>query len=266
MPAIETTEFSMRRFKEGAVALVTGAAGGIGQAIVQRLVAEGVSVAATDCDTDALKSLVGQLPAGHDVHVVVGDVVDHDFRKELVTGTVEAFGRLDVLINNAGIMSGGAPESISAEDWDRVFAVNVTAPFFLAQEAIPHLAAARGAIVNQSSILGLRAAPALSPYTASKAAVVGLTMALAVDLAEKGVRVNALCPGTIDTPMPWSHAASVLGPDNVEAARDAFAARQLIKRLGTPDEVAAAAVFLASDDASFITGVALPVDGGWSAW
>jgi NAD(P)-dependent dehydrogenase (short-subunit alcohol dehydrogenase family) len=93
-----------------------------------------------------------------------------------------------------------------------------------------------------------------------------MTRALAVDLAEVGVRVNALCPGTIDTPMPWSFAASVFGPDQNDAARDILASRQLIKSLGTPDEVAAAAVFLASDDASFITGVALPVDGGWSAW
>jgi NAD(P)-dependent dehydrogenase (short-subunit alcohol dehydrogenase family) len=256
----------MPRFKEGTVALVTGAGGGIGQAIVQRLVAEGVCVAVTDRDTDALASLVDRLPGGRSLHAVVGDVVDDDFRKDLVAGTVAAFGRLDVLVNNAGVMSGGEPTTISTQEWDRVFAINATAPFFLAQEAIPHLAAARGAIVNQSSILGLRGTAALSPYTASKAAVLGITMALAADLAEKGVRVNALCPGTIDTPMPWSYAASVLGPDNVELARDAFAARQLIKRLGTPDEVAAAAVFLASDDASFITGVALPVDGGWSAW
>jgi len=256
----------MSRFKEGAVALVTGAGGGIGQAIVQRLVAEDVSVVVTDCDADALKSLADRLPTGHRLRVVVGDVVDHDFRKELVTGTVEAFGRLDVLINNAGIMSGGTPESISTQDWDRAHGINAKAPFFLAQEAIPHLAAARGAIVNQSSILGLRATHGLAAYTASKAAVVGLTMALAVDLAEKGVRVNALCPGTIDTPMPWSLVASVLGPDNHDVAREALVSRQLIKRLGTPDEVAAAAVFLASDDASFITGVALPVDGGWSAW
>jgi NAD(P)-dependent dehydrogenase (short-subunit alcohol dehydrogenase family) len=259
-------EFSMSRFKEAAVALVTGAGGGIGQAIVKRLVAEGVSVVVTDCDADALKSLAGQLPAGHDVLVLVGDVVDADFRKELVADTVAAFGRLDVLINNAGIMSGGAPEAISTADWDRVHGINAKAPFFLAQEAIPHLAAARGAIVNQSSILGLRANYALAAYTASKAAVVGMTRALAVDLADKGVRVNALCPGTIDTPMPWSFVASVFGPDHDDAVRDMLASRQLIKRLGTPDEVAAAAVFLASDDASFITGVALPVDGGWSAW
>jgi len=255
----------MSRFKEGAVALVTGAGGGIGQAIVQRLVAEGVSVVVTDCDADALKSLADRLPTGHSLRVVVGDVVDRDFRKELVTGTVEAFGRLDVLINNAGIMSGGTPESISTEDWDRVHGINAKAPFFLAQEAIPHLAAARGAIVNQSSVLGLRANHGLAAYTASKAAVVGMTMALAVDLAEVGVRVNALCPGTIDTPMPWSFAAPVLGSDQNDAARDILASRQLIKRLGTPDEVAAAAVFLASDDASFITGVALPVDGGYTA-
>jgi NAD(P)-dependent dehydrogenase (short-subunit alcohol dehydrogenase family) len=256
----------MSRFKEGTVALVTGAGGGIGQAIVHRLVAEGVSVVVTDCDTDALSSLVGRLPAGHGVLVVTGDVLDADFRKELVADTVAAFGRLDVLVNNAGIMSGGAPESISTEDWDRVHGINAKAPFFLAQEAIPHLAAARGAVVNQSSILGLRANLGLAAYTASKAAVVGMTRALAVDLAEKGVRVNALCPGSIDTPMPWSLVASVLGPDNDDVAREALVSRQLIKRLGTPDEVAAAAVFLASDDASFITGVALPVDGGWSAW
>jgi NAD(P)-dependent dehydrogenase (short-subunit alcohol dehydrogenase family) len=256
----------MSRFKEGAAALVTGAAGGIGQAIVQRLVAEGVSVCVTSLDADALKNLADRLPSGARVVVVAGDVVDPDFRREVVSATVEAFGRLDVLINNAGVMSGGAPTDITTAEWDRVFAINATAPFFLAQEAIPHLAATGGAIVNQSSILGQRAGPTLSPYIASKAAVIGLTIALAVDLAEKRVRVNALCPGTIDTPMPWSYAASVLGPDNVEQARDVFSMRQLMKRLGTPDEVAAAAVFLASDDASFITGVALPVDGGWSAW
>src|SRR5258705_8428086 len=200
----------MSRFKEGAVALVTGAGGGIGQAIVQRLVAEGVSVVVTDCDTDALSSLVGRLSAGHGVVVVTGDVLDADFRKELVADTVAAFGRLDVLVNNAGIMSGGTPGSISTEDWDLVQGINAKAPFFLAQEAIPHLVAARGAVVNQSSILGLRANLGLAAYTASKAAVVGMTRALAVDLAEKGVQVNALCPGAIDNPMPWSVVASVL--------------------------------------------------------
>jgi NAD(P)-dependent dehydrogenase (short-subunit alcohol dehydrogenase family) len=255
----------MARFKQGAVALVTGAGGGIGQAIVQRLAAEGVCVGVTDCDGDALKRLTDRLPAGHRVHAVVGDVVDPDFRKELVAGTVETFGRLDVLINNAGIMRGGVPGSISGLEWDQVLGTNAKAPFFLTQEAIPHLTATQGAVVNQSSILGQRGSPTLAAYAASKAAVVGMTIALAVDLADKGVRVNALCPGTIDTPMPWSYAASVLGSDKTDEAREASVARQLFKRMGTPDEVAAAAVFLASDDASFITGVALPVDGGWSA-
>src|SRR5258705_12102605 len=108
----------MSRFKEGTVALVTGAGGGIGQAIVQRLVAEDVSVVVTDCDADAIKSLADRLPTGHRLRVVVGDVVDHDFRKQLVTDTVEPFGRLDVLINNAGIMSVGAPECIRTEYWN----------------------------------------------------------------------------------------------------------------------------------------------------
>jgi len=248
----------MSRFKEGAVALVTGAGGGIGQAIVQRLVAEGVSVVVTDCDADALKSLADRLPTGHRLRVVVGDVVDRDFRKELVTGTVEAFGRLDVLINNAGIMSGGTPESISTQDWDRAHGINAKAPFFLAQEAIPHLAAARGAIVNQSSILGLRATHGLAAYTASKAAVVGLTMALAVDLAEKGVRVNALCPGWTATDLNrnlWEDGTA--GPATVATVP--------MQRWGRAEEMTGPAVFLASDASSYMTGQVLIVDGGQTA-
>jgi len=256
----------MYRFTEGATALLTGAAGGIGRAIVKRLLAEGVKITITDRDSEALARVVKEAEGQGVVHAVPGNLLDAGFRKSLVAASVERFGRLDVLINNAGIMSGGLPDQITDEKWNQVNDINVKAPFFVAQEAIPHLIATQGAIVNQSSILGIRAYHALAAYTASKAAVVGMTIALAVDLAESGVRVNALCPGSIDTPMPWSYATSVLGPGKDDEARAAFTARHLIKRLGTPDEVAAAAVFLASQDASFITGVALPVDGGWSAW
>lgn len=259
----------MSKFAEGSVALVTGAAGGIGIAIVRRLVSEGVTVAVSDRDADALKAVTDGLPDGpQPLEIISGDITDPGFRAELVAGTVESLGRLDVLINNAGIMAGGPPESITDDAWNNVHEINSKAPFFLAQEALPHLSKSGGAIVNQSSVLGIRGGPALAAYASSKAAVIGMTLALAVDLAPAGVRVNALCPGTIDTAMPHAYAASVLGEGEEAAAQAAeiFVAKHLIKRLGTPDEVAAAAVFLASQEASFITGVALPVDGGWSVW
>lgn len=256
----------MSRFAEGSVALVTGAAGGIGRAIVRRLVSEGVAVAITDRDGEALKAAAAELPEDSRLFEIAGDVTDAGFRSDLVAGAVESLGRLDVLINNAGIMAGGMPEAITDDAWDRVHGINSKAPFFLVQETIPHLSKSGGAIVNQSSVLGIRAGNALTAYTASKAAVIGMTIGLAVDLAPAGVRVNALCPGSIDTPMPRTYAASVLGDGKEAEAYEIFIAKHLLKRLGTPDEVAAAAVFLASHDASFITGVALPVDGGWSVW
>ncbi|MCK8671558.1 SDR family oxidoreductase [Rhodococcus sp. HM1] len=256
----------MSRFEEGASALVTGAAGGIGRAIARRLAAENVSMTLTDVDPEGLLDVAREVThLGGKVVAEVGDITDAAFRARLVERSIQEFGRLDALINNAGIMVSGTPDSITEEAWDRIYGINARAPFFLVQEALPHLIATKGAIVNQSSVLGLVGMVSGASYVSSKAAVVGLTWALAADLAPHGVRVNAVCPGTIDTPMPWTYAEAALGPGHEKEAEEVFVARQLIKRMGTPDEVAAVVVFLASSDASFMTGAAVPVDGGWSA-
>ncbi len=256
----------MSRFEEGASALVTGAAGGIGRAIARRLAAENVAMTLTDVDPAGLAAVATEVAElGGKVVTEPGDVTDAGFRKQIVARAVGEFGRLDTLVNNAGIMVGGTPESITEDSWDRIYGINARAPFFLVQEALPHLIETKGSIVNQSSVLGLLGMPSGASYVSSKAAVVGLTWALAADLAPHGVRVNVVCPGTIDTSMPWTYVNAALGSGREEEAEALLVARQLIKRLGTPDEVAAVVVFLASSDASFMTGAAVPVDGGWSA-
>lgn len=240
----------MRRF-EGKVAVVSGAEGGIGGATVERLAAEGAEVWAA-----VLPGL--EPPAGHPAVEV--DVTEEDHWLAAFDAILETSGRIDVLVNSAGILGIGTAEDTSLEQWRRVLDVNLTGVFLGCRAAVGHMRrTGGGAIVNLSSFAGLRGLVGMVSYATSKGGVITLTQSLAKDHAADGIRVNAVCPGSVDTPMI---AAVVAASDDPEERLARTTEGYLIERLGEPPEIAAAIAYLASDDASFITGQALPVDGG----
>ena len=246
----------------GQVAFVTGAGAGMGLATARAFAASGAAVSLTDIDEAALNAAARELTdAGHQALALTCDVSDEDQVAAAVDRTVETFGRLDMAYNNAGIQ---IPPSDAAEEpaerFDRVNAVNLRGVWACMKHELRHMRAqGSGAIVNCSSLGGLVGLPERAAYHASKHGVIGLTRSAAVEYAPKGIRINAICPGTIDTPMV---------SDMLETQADAMAEilkEQPIGRLGEADEVAAAAVWLCSPGASFVVGVALPVDGGFTA-
>jgi len=256
----------------GRVALVTGAGSGIGRATAQRLSSEGAAVAIVDVNAEAAAETLGLLEKdGARGAVFVGDVSDSAAVARVVEGVARELGPVDVLANVAGIGDAGGLGGIASLDdarWNRVLAVNLSGPFFLCRALLPGMAErGRGAVVNVSSLAG-RSKSALGglAYTSSKAGLLGLTRHLAFEYGPRGVRVNAICPGGVDTPMLRSAGGARAGGAEVDAAfRTRMAAYQYfmpIKRLSTPEEQAAALAFLASDDASYINGVSLDVNGG----
>jgi len=239
---------------EGKVALVTGGASGIGAATARRLADEGARVMVGDLEEGPAKDVAASL-AGEAAAQAV-DVADLEQVQALVDATVARFGRLDVLVNNAGIGSFGQTPDLDPEQWHRVIAVDLHSIFYGCRAAIPHLReAGGGAIVNTASISGLGADYGFSAYSAAKGAVVNYTRTLAVDHAAEGIRVNAVCPGTIRTAL-----TKILmdQPRLVEEYERAIP----MGRVGEADEVADAIAFLASDDARYVTGQALAIDGG----
>lgn len=230
---------------------MTGAAGGIGRATTERLVAEGASVVATDL-TDA--SLEWTSGAGS-IAAVAADITDEDTNVALVSTAVERFGGLNAMVLNAGIVGQQTIEREMMDAFDRMIEVNVRAVALGMRAGLPSLReSGDGAIVVTGSVSGLFGDPTLWSYNASKAAVVNMARSVSLDVAHTGVRVNSICPGPIRTNMTGSVEGTDMG--------DAMKARVPLQRFGEPHEVAAAISFLASPDASFITGVALPVDGG----
>jgi NAD(P)-dependent dehydrogenase (short-subunit alcohol dehydrogenase family) len=246
---------------EGRAGLVTGAAGGIGRASAVALGRAGASVVIADLESEReggeeTVRLVEQ--AGGRARFVACDVTRSDQVAHLVDATVRAYGRLDFAHNNAGIGVQGRIVDMSEQDFDRCVAINLKGVWLGLKHELPRmLAAGRGAIVNTASLAGLIGLPQGGAYSASKHGVVGITKTAAVEYAQRGIRVNAVCPAAIETRM-----TDVL-PDELRAQA---VAPQAIKRFGRPDEVAAAVVWLCSDRASFITGAALPVDAGATAW
>jgi len=243
MPAAE--RFSGKR------ALVTGAGSGIGEAVARGLHAEGAEVVLADLRAEAVEAIAAEL--GERATPVTLDVRDEEAVRRVV-------GDLDVLANVAGIGSTTTAPETPLDTWEDVFAVNARGTFLCCNHAIPSMVArGGGSIVNMGSVAGLVGLRNRAAYCASKGAVIALTRALAIDHVANGVRVNAVCPGTVDS--PWVRRLV----DEIGESLDALRARHPMGRLGEPDEIAAAVLYLASDDAAFVTGTAFAIDGGLTA-
>lgn len=246
---------------DGGVALVSGASSGIGRATAKRFANEGASVVAVDIDVEGGEETISQIDAdGGEATFREVDVTDENDLAAAVETAVDTYGGLDFAFNNAGIE--GDQVGFSEQDdanWNRVLDINLKGVFYAMREEIPAmLESGGGAIVNTSSIAGILGFPNLSPYVASKHGVVGLTRSAAVEFSGEDLRVNAVLPGVIDTPM-----VARAGEEDAESMEQTVAAIPT-GRLGQPEEIASAVVWLCSEDASYVTGQPLPVDGGYS--
>jgi NAD(P)-dependent dehydrogenase (short-subunit alcohol dehydrogenase family) len=242
---------------EGKVALITGGGTGIGAGIARRFVAEGARVTITGRREGPLKALAGEIGCDW----VAGDVTVRADAGRTVAHAVAAHGGLDVLVNNAGVARAVPLAETTEALLDLHLGVNLKGPFFMTQAALPHLKARRGNVVHISTNVTVQGVPGYAAYTASKGALNALTVQLAAELAPAGVRVNCVCPGVVETPI----FAAMMPPDQVAERLRALAGVHPLGRIGQPADVAGAVAFLASDDASWVTGVVLMVDGGASA-
>jgi NAD(P)-dependent dehydrogenase (short-subunit alcohol dehydrogenase family) len=243
---------------DGSVAIVTGAAGGIGSAVLRQLRQAGAAVVAEDIDP----AVEGMAADDDGVAPLQGDAADAQTAREAVELAVSRFGRLDVVVNNAGRFLLKPIVDTTDDEWDGLMATNVRSVFVHCRAALPHLVAAGGAIVNVSSISGVIGLPAQGAYCATKGAIAQITRQLAIEHASDGVRVNAVAPGAVDT--DFVNAALAGAPD-LEAARGDIGASHPLGRMATPEEIARVMVFLASPQSSFMTGAVVMADGGFTA-
>ena len=253
---------------KGRVAIVTGAGSGIGRATAELFAAEGARVACADVNGKAAQETAANIGAAAigcrtDVSVP-GDV------EQMVADTVAKFGTVDVLYANAGVGGSGNAIDMSFEEWNRMIGINLTGVWLSCKYALPHMVKqGRGSLILQSSVRGLVGIPALPHYSAAKAGVIGLARQIAVEYGPKGVRCNAICPGTIMTPLVegvWKAGGGIVGAGGTfEEMRARAALPHPIGRIGTTEDCANLALFLASDESSWITGVAVPLDGGMTA-
>ena len=250
----------------GKVALVTGGGSGIGQASALAFAREGAQVVIGDVDDDGGGATVAMIrAAGGDATFIHCDVADIDAAERLVAGGLEAFGRLDCAVNNAGIQGDIAPAAECTKDnWDRTIAVNLSGIWHCMKFEIPHLLkSGSGSIVNVSSNFGLVGSYGMPAYSASKHGIIGLTKTAALEYAKSALRVNAVCPGPVQTPMvdKLLNAQPELADKIIEAIKE----KEPVGRWGQAEEIAASVIWLCSDAASFVTGAVLPVDGGYVA-
>lgn len=243
------------------VALITGGNRGIGLATAKLFVAEGAQVAITGRDAEAGRAALAELGGAIFIQADVTRAADC---QRAVAETCRAFGRLDILFNNAGIiLRNRSVENTTEDEWDMTMDTNVKSIYLLSRAALPHLrASGTGAIVNTSSYVGLVGAAGLAAYAASKGAVVNLTRAMAIDHAQDNIRINCICPGSVETDM--IHSAWQAFGDVAQAAR-LWASKHPMNRIASPQEIAQLVLFLASAESGFITGAAIPIDGGITA-
>lgn len=248
------------------VALVTGGASGIGQACVLAFARAGAKVVVGDVDVEAGEATVEQISAAGGTGMFVRcDVASLDEVEVLVARAVEAYGRLDCAVNNAGIQGTLDPtDACTKENWDRTIAINLTGVWHCMKQELPHmLSQKKGAIVNVASNFGLVGSVGMPAYSASKHGIIGLTKTAALEYARSGVRVNAICPGPVETPLVDKILRAQ--PELADRIVEAIVEREPVGRMGKPDEIAAAVLWLCSGAASFVTGAVLAVDGGFVA-
>ena len=245
------------------VAVITGAGSGIGRACAREFAKEGARVVVADILPEAAAETVRLIEAaGGTARAVVTDVASPESVQALVAETLGAFSQVHVLLNNAAIQVNKTVEDTTIEEWNREIAVNLGGVFLCSKFFIPHLRKTRGAIVSMSSVNGFFVEPLCAGYCATKAAIIGLTKAMAIDHGKDGIRVNCICPGYIDAGLAEGYFEAQPDP---AAARASAGKLHALWRIGRPEEVARAAIFLASDEASFVTGSAMVVDGGFGS-
>ena len=245
------------------IAIITGSAAGIGRASCLLFAQQGAKIAAVDCDAHGNAKLVEEIrSASGTAEAFTADVASAKEVDLVVQQVLSKWQRVDILFNNAGIVPAKKVHTLTEDEWDRAFAINVKSMYLFSRAVIPSfLQQGGGVILNTSSTTALRVAPDRALYTATKGAVLSLTKSMAVDYAADNIRVNCLCPGTTDTP---SLRARLSASGSAEEMTKEFIARQPLRRLGTSQEMAQAALYLVSDDATFVTGSAFQIDGGMS--
>ena len=244
-------------------AVVTGAGSGIGKSIATALAAEGAYVVAVDIDAPRAEQTTKEIQGKNGQAIAFGaDVSDPASVEKLTSFAVDKFGRIHILVNNAAIQISKTVIDTTVDEWNRQMAVNVGGVFLCSRSFLPHLRRTRGVIINLSSVNAFFVEPACAGYCATKGAIIGLTKAMAIDHGREGIRAHAICPGYIDAGLAESYFQSQADPARARADAGKLHA---LGRIGRPEEVARLAVFLASDDSSFMTGAPIIVDGGLSA-
>jgi 2-keto-3-deoxy-L-fuconate dehydrogenase len=253
---------------DGKRALITGAGSGIGEAIARLFAAQGAQILVADVQMGAAEQVAASIvEQGGSASALAVDVADETQVCAAFDRVANQDGRLDIVVNNAGISHVGNILETSREDWDRVLRVNAGGVFLCAREAVRHMLQQEpkgGVIINLSSVAAMVGLDRRLPYSASKGAVLSLTRSIAIDFVAEGIRCNAICPGTVHTPFVEGYLKRSF-PGQEDAVRQQLHARQPLGRMGLPEEIAAAALYLASDEAAFVTGSALIIDGGLTA-